>query len=75
MDRPNLLADPVPNRPIELQLEPVAASDKRHAAVGSPSAELDRYGIAVVLKATYEWSGYRYSNPSDAIAAAKRAAR
>lgn len=36
---------------------------------------LDRYDIAVTLKAAYEWGGYRYSNAVDAIAAAKRAAR
>jgi hypothetical protein len=26
----------------------------------------------VVLQAIYEWGGYRYSNASDAIAAARR---
>jgi hypothetical protein len=75
MDRPNPKADPVHNRPIELQLAPVATSGQAAAAAGSPSAELDRYGIAVVLKASYEWSGYRYTNAADAIAAAKRAGR
>ena len=35
-------------------------------------AELDRYDIAVVFKATYVWEGYRYTNAADAIAAAKR---
>lgn len=33
---------------------------------------LDRYDIAVILNAAYEWGGYRYSNAVDAIAAAKR---
>ena len=33
---------------------------------------LEHYGISTVPKATYEWGGYRYTNPSDAIAAAKR---
>ena len=37
--------------------------------------DLDRYGIVSHQHITYEWNGYRYSNPSDAIAAAKRAAR
>jgi hypothetical protein len=36
------------------------------------SAELDRYDVAVVLQAVYEWGGYRYTNVLDAIAAAKR---
>ena len=35
-------------------------------------ADLDRYNVAVVLQAVYEWGGYRYTNASDAIAAAKR---
>ncbi len=38
-------------------------------------ADLDRYGIVSHQHSTYEWNGYRYSNASDAIAAAKRAAR
>lgn len=37
--------------------------------------ELDRLGITVVPRAIYQWGGYRYSNLSDAIAAAERAAR
>jgi hypothetical protein len=35
-------------------------------------ADLDRYNVAVVLQAVYEWGGYRYTNALDAIAAAKR---
>jgi len=38
-------------------------------------AELDRYGIERVPADVYLWGGYRYSNLSDAIAAAKRGAR
>ena len=38
-------------------------------------ARLDRHGITIVPRAVYEWGGYRYSNASDAIAAAERAAR
>lgn len=38
-------------------------------------AQLDRYNIAMILQAVYEWGGYRYSNASDAIAAAQRADR
>lgn len=37
-------------------------------------ALLKHYGISTVPKAVYEWGGYRYSNPGDAIAAAKREA-
>ena len=38
-------------------------------------AELKRHGIASVQLTVFEWRGYRYSNASDAIAAAKRASR
>lgn len=76
MDRhlPHGLADPVPVRPIELKLQQFTISHPPHALAGSPSmcAELDRYDVAVVLQAVYEWGGYRYTNASDAIAAARR---
>lgn len=77
MDHPHPLADPVPDRAIELKLEQFAASHRGQAAAGSPGvcAELDRYDIAVVLQAVYEWGGYRYTNASDAIAAAKRSGK
>ena len=35
--------------------------------------ELDRYGIELVPAEVFVWGGYRYSNASDAVAAAKRA--
>lgn len=35
--------------------------------------ELQRYGIVPVQKTVFDWGGYRYTNASDAIAAAKRA--
>lgn len=72
--RPHALADPVPDRPIELKLQQFTISHPPHALAGSASmcAELDRYDVAVVLQAVYEWGGYRYTNASDAIAAAKR---
>lgn len=38
------------------------------------AALLKRYGIATVPRPIYEWGGYRYTNPGDAIAAAKRGA-
>lgn len=79
MDHPyrHPLADPIRGRAIELKLEESAAYNGSHATA-EPSAvcaELDRYDIAVVLQAVYEWGSYRYSNPSDAIAAAKRGAK
>jgi hypothetical protein len=37
--------------------------------------DLRRLGIASHEHTTYEWNGYRYSNASDAIAAAKRGSR
>ena len=77
MDHPHALADPVPDRGIELKLQQFRASHALEAAARSPGvcAELDRYDIATVLHAVYEWGGYRYTNASDAIAAAKRAAK
>ena len=74
MDQSHPVTDPDLGRPIELQLHQFSASEGPHALAGSPSvcADLDRYDIAVVLKATYEWGGYRYTNAADAIAAAKR---
>ena len=39
------------------------------------NSELARFGIVARQHTTYEWNGFRYSNASDAIAAAKRAAR
>lgn len=72
--RQHPLADPVPDRAIELKLQQFTASQPPHALAGSPSmcAELDYHDVAVVLQAVYEWGGYRYTNASDAIAAAKR---
>lgn len=35
--------------------------------------ELERYGIVPVQLTVFHWGGYRYTNVSDAIAAAKRA--
>lgn len=38
-------------------------------------AQLDRLGIERVPSETFLWGGYRYTNLSDAIAAAKRAGK
>ena len=35
--------------------------------------DLQRYGIVPVQLTVFDWGGYRYTNASDAIAAAKRA--
>jgi hypothetical protein len=37
--------------------------------------DLRRFGITTHEHTSYEWNGYRYSNATDAIAAAKRASR
>ena len=74
MEGPHMIADPILDRGIEHKFEQFAASHRAQAVV-EPSgvcAELDRYDIAVVLHAVYEWGGYRYTNASSAIAAAKR---
>jgi hypothetical protein len=39
---------------------------------GEIQAELKRYGVVPVQLTVFDWGGYRYSNVSDAIAAAKR---
>jgi hypothetical protein len=68
MINPNLRADPQP----VLQLQTAAApSAPDHAAI---AAQLELYGIETVLKPSYQWSGFRYSNATEAIAAAKRGA-
>jgi hypothetical protein len=41
----------------------------------STAGDLKRFGIIAHQHTTYEWNGYRYSNSSDAITAAKRASR
>lgn len=44
-------------------------------AVDATDAELRQLGIVARQHTTYEWSGFRYSSASDAIAAAKRSTR
>jgi hypothetical protein len=74
MKHPHPLADPIRDD-AELKLQQFDACSTTLAAAGPPiCAELDRYDIAVILQAVYEWGGYRYTNASDAIAAAKRGA-
>jgi hypothetical protein len=74
MNTSNPYPSPQADGAIELKLEQFVASHRATAAAGPPGvcAELDRYDIAVVLQAVYEWGGYRYTNATDAIAAAKR---
>ena len=74
MEGSHMIADSVLDRDIQHKFEQFAASHCAQA-IAEPSgvsAELDRYDIAVVLHAVYEWGGYRYTNASAAIAAAKR---
>lgn len=42
-------------------------------AEANAQLELDRFGIEVMRVKIYLWNGYRYSNATDALAAAKRA--
>jgi hypothetical protein len=50
-------------------VEPV---DEHHSG---EAAEFKRLGITARQHVSYEWNGYRYTNASDAIAAAKRSSR
>ena len=50
---------------------PVPAAETRREDL---DAMLTRYGIVSVLTTFFEWGGYRYTNATDAIAAAKRGA-
>lgn len=54
---------------------PKSSENTKQEPANTPSdvaALLKRYGITTVARPIYEWGGYRYSNPADAIAAAKR---
>ena len=63
--------------------EGMSNEPKLDESAGGPTVEqdqtsdiavlLDRYGVTTIPNVVYEWGGYRYSNPTDAIAAAKRA--
>ena len=69
MTNPNLRADPQPVLQLQTVAAPTAAATAPdHAAI---AAQLERYGIETLLKPSYQWSGFRYSNATDAIAAAK----
>ena len=52
-----------------------AAPEPLDETSAATAGELDRLGITSRQHISYEWNGYRYSNATDAIAAAKRAAR
>ena len=41
---------------------------------GDVNLSLAHFGIVAIPSTMYEWGGYRYTNASDAIAAAKRGA-
>ena len=57
----------------------IARMENEGGPTAQPKSEdlegtLARYGIVSVPTTFFEWGGYRYTNASDAIAAAKRAA-
>ena len=52
---------------------PHGAPDPLQGAVTQTDL-LTLYGIKAVPSVSYEWGGYRYTNASDAISAAKRGA-
>lgn len=52
-----------------LEIDPAIGPNS--PSVGT-DAELARLGIVAVPKTVFEWSGYRYTNADDAIAAARR---
>ena len=54
---------------------PKSSGNTKQGPANAPSdvaALLKHYGITTVPRPIYEWGGFRYSNPADAIAAAKR---
>jgi len=42
------------------------------SAADDLQSELNRYDVTPVQLTVFDWGGYRYSNPKDAISAAKR---
>jgi hypothetical protein len=77
MDCPHPIADPISDRAIDLERKQVAesATAKPSAGPAKVCEELDRYDIAVILLAAYEWGGYGHPSAAEAIAAAKRSAK
>jgi len=60
----------------DAEREPVVSAGTHHAdkpPSDSVRSQLERYGIERVPAEIFVWGGYRYTNASDAIAAAKRA--
>lgn len=79
-------AIPIQIRELEAALKEDAKREQAGAQGESPGtgrslqseslqSQLEQYGISRVPADVFVWSGYRYSNASDAIAAAKRAER
>lgn len=60
-----------PDKPSKRQPE-IGLAEPQESKSPDIAALLKRYGITTVPRPVYEWGGYRYSNPEDAIAAAKR---
>ena len=57
------------------RMENEGGPSNRGLAGRSLDATLAKLGIVRVPITTFEWNGYRYTNASDAIAAAERATR
>jgi hypothetical protein len=49
------------------------STPRRRSSVSALQTEFERHGIVPVQLTVFDWGGYRYTNASDAIAAAKRA--
>ena len=60
--------------------EPKQSETSRLKSIGGKKADRDlndslaKFGIVAVPSMRFEWGGYQYTNATDAIAAAKRAA-
>lgn len=70
--QPHPLADPIPDRALEIKFERFAASHASHRVAGPPNVRAELECYAVVLQAVDKWGGYQYINALNAIAAAKR---
>ena len=61
-------------KPSETKPEQAAAPAAEKNSPQEIAALLTQYGVTTVPKPVYEWGGHRYTNATDAIAAAKRGA-
>ena len=66
-----MLAGSIPEAPA-VDLRPIRENPTMNMNDKIDDAELVRLGIERVQTESFRWGGYRYTNASDAIAAAKR---